>query len=78
MNQTATHIITQYKQAYEKLYHRVPQYLYALDENWVIVNGARMRVIDLQYVVHQLNEEFNQKQVKRQSVLHRLISWLNN
>ena len=78
MSSLAEQVIGQYKQAYQKLYNRTPQYLYVLDDEWVIVNGARMRATELQYVVQRLNEEYNQEHAKRRSVLNRLISWLKN
>jgi hypothetical protein len=65
MSSPAEQVIGQYKQAYQKLYDRTPQYLYVLDDNWVIVNGARMRATELQYVVQRLNEEYKQELMKR-------------
>lgn len=78
MELSAENVIIQYKQAYQRLYDRPPQYLYVLDSEWVIVNGARMRATELQFVVQRLNDEYNQQIKKRQSVVHRLISWLKN
>ncbi len=78
MATSAEYVISQYKKAYQRLYKRTPQYLYVLDEDWVVVKGARMRATELQYVVQRLNEEYQQEQEKRQSVVQRLISWLKN
>ncbi len=78
MSSFAEQVINQYKQAYQQLYNRTPQYLYVLDDEWVIVNGARMRATELQYVVQRLNEEYKQERAKQQSVIRRLISWLKN
>ena len=78
MSSSAEQIIGQYKQAYQKLYDRTPQYLYVLDSDWVIVNGARMRATELQYVVQRLDEEYKQQHINQQSVVQRLISWLKN
>ncbi len=78
MNLSAENVISQYKQAYQRLYDRTPQYLYVLDSEWVIVNGARMKATELQLVVQRLNDEYNQQIAKRQSIVHRLISWLKN
>ena len=72
------HVIGQYKVAYERLYNRTPQYLYVLDDNWVIVNGARMRTTELQYVTQRLEEEYHETVRKRQSLVKRLIRWLKN
>lgn len=71
-------VIGQYKLAYERLYNRTPQYLYVLDDNWVIVNGARMRASELQYVAQRLEEEYLESVRKRQSLVKRLIGWLKN
>lgn len=78
MGVSAEQVIGQYKKAYQRLYNRTPQYLYILDEDWVVVNGARMRATELQFVVDRLNEEYLYEQKKKQSVVHRLISWLRN
>lgn len=78
MSSSAEQAIGQYKQAYQRLYERTPQYLYVLDDEWVVINGARMRATELQYVVQRLNEEYKQELIKRQSVVQRLISWLKN
>lgn len=71
-------VIGQYKLAYERLYNRTPQYLYVLDDNWVIVNGARMRTTELEYVTRRLDEEYHETMRKRQSIVQRLIGWLKN
>lgn len=78
MNSLSEQVIGQYKQSYQRLYDRTPQYLYVLDDDWVIVNGARMRATELQFVVQRLDEEYQREQKKRQSVVQRLISWLKN
>jgi len=78
MGTSAEQVIGQYKKAYQRLYNRTPQYLYILDDDWVVVNGARMRATELQYVVQRLNEEYAQERKKQQSVIQRLISWLKD
>ena len=76
MISSAEQVIIQYKQAYQQLYDRTPQYLYVLDSEWVVVNGARMRTTELQFVVQRLNDEYKQVNAKRNSIVYRLISWL--
>lgn len=78
MSSFAEQVIGQYKQAYQQLYNRTPQYLYVLDDDWVIINGARMRATELQYVVQRLNEEYKEQRKKHQSVIKRLISWFKS
>ena len=78
MSSSAEQAIGQYKQAYQRLYNRTPQYLYVLDDDWVIVKGARMPATELQYVAQRLDEEYQQEHAKRQTVVQRLISWFKS
>jgi hypothetical protein len=47
----------------------------ALPGNWVIVNGAQMRVGDLELLTHQLEEEYRQQTLQKKTVINRLIGW---
>lgn len=67
-------VMVSYVDAYEKLYKRSPSGLRALDENWVIVNGARMQITELENLTRQLMLEYRQLEQKK-SVLNRLIKW---
>ena len=69
-------IIVHYVEAYQKLYNRRPKDLQNLDNGWVIVNGARMRVTELEYITRQLQQEINQDMLKRRNVVTRLLKWL--
>ncbi len=69
-------IMRRYVEAYQKLYNRIPKDLRALDEEWVIVNGARMRVSELEYLTRQLQQEYDQSIDQRRSVVNRLVKWL--
>jgi len=64
-----------YAEAYQKLYNRRPKDLRAIDNGWVIVNGARMRVTELEYLTVQLQREFNQGRDERRGVVMRLLKW---
>jgi hypothetical protein len=64
-----------YAQAYQRLYKRLPRDLRALDNNWVVVNGARMRVAELEYLTRQLQQEYDQSLAQRRSVVNRLLKW---
>jgi hypothetical protein len=68
-------VMAHYVAAYEKLYNRTPKDLRALDHEWVIVNGARMRVTELEYLTHQLQQEYLQGLEQRRSVVKRLLQW---
>ena len=65
-----------YAQAYQRLYNRRPRDLHALDHEWVIVNGAKMRAIELEYLTRQLQHEYRQRLAQKRSVVNRLLKWL--
>jgi hypothetical protein len=64
-----------YAEAYQKLYKRMPKDLRALDNNWVVVNGARMRVSELEYLTKQLQQEYSQSLDERRGLVNRLLKW---
>jgi hypothetical protein len=64
-----------YAEAYQKLYKRMPKDLRALDSNWVVVNGARMRVAELEYLTKQLQQEYSQSLAARKNLVNRLLRW---
>lgn len=68
-------VAAHYTEAYEKLYKRTPRDLRVLDNEWVIVNGARMRVAELEYLTRQLQQEYNQGLEQRRGVVLRLLNW---
>lgn len=72
----STHtVMHRYSEAYEKLYNRRPRDLRALDENWVIVNGARMRLAELEHLTKQLQLEYKQSVINKRNLVGRLIKW---
>ncbi|HLV34346.1 MAG TPA: hypothetical protein VKY59_04490 [Spirillospora sp.] len=48
-----------------------------LGGDWVIVNGARMRVRELEYLTRQLQYEYSRQHAARRSVVQRLIGWFS-
>lgn len=74
VTQDIKRIMVSYVEAYQQLYQRQPSNLHALDREWVIVNGARMRVSDLEKLTHQLLQEHRQLEAKK-SAISRLIKW---
>ena len=68
-------VMHNYVEAYTKLYNRHPTDLRALDEEWVVVNGARMRVSELVYLTGQLQQEYRQAMNQKRNMVKRLISW---
>ena len=64
-----------YTEAYHQLYKKQPKDLRALDQEWVIVNGARMRVSELEYLTHQLQQEYRQGIAEKRGMVNRLLGW---
>ena len=75
MSPVTERIVSHYAEAYQKLYKREPRDLRMVDNDWVIVNGARMRIRELQYLTEQLQQEYNQGLEDRKSVVQRLVKW---
>lgn len=71
----AEEVIHYYAKAYQKLYNRTPSDLRVVDNDWVIVNGARMRVSELEHLTRQLQQEYTQGLEERRSILRRLVTW---
>lgn len=72
---TTEKIVAHYAEAYQKLYNRAPKDLRMIDGDWVIVNGARMRVRELEYLTEQLHKEYNQGKEDKKNVVLRLLKW---
>lgn len=78
MAYNSEHVMRNYAEAYEKLYNRRPRDLRAVDGNWVIVNGARMRINELEILTQQLQMEYRQSISNKKSLVSRLIKWFKN
>lgn len=76
MSPSSEQVMLHYAEAYEKLYKRMPRDLRALDDDWVVVNGARMRVTELEYLTRQLQQEYRQGLADRRGIVNRLVKWL--
>jgi hypothetical protein len=72
------HVMHSYAEAYEKLYNRRPRDLRAVDRNWVIVNGARMRISELEILTKQLQMEYSQSMASKRNLVSRLIGWFKS
>ena len=70
-------IISHYAEAYQQLYKRTPKDVRILGNGWVSVNGAKMRVSELEYLTVQLKQEFSQGQMleQRLNIVNRLLKW---
>lgn len=69
--------LSHYAQAYQQLYKKSPRDLRMLDNGWVSVNGARMRVAELEFLTQQLHIEYNQHSASRRTVVQKLIGWFS-
>jgi hypothetical protein len=72
---SAEQAMRSYASAYQKLYKRLPKDLRALDGNWVVVNGARIQTVELQYLTARLEQEYAQLQEQKRSLVNRMIKW---
>lgn len=73
MQQDAELVMQRYVEIYRKLHNRTPQDLRTLDAEWVVVNGARMRVSELEFVITQLQKEYQQLISQKRGLVSRLI-----
>jgi len=67
--------MARYLHVYESLYKRTPRQLRDLGNNWVLVNGARMRVEELETLAEQLNREYQQVLANKRNVVKRLLAF---
>jgi hypothetical protein len=61
--------------AYQKLYNRMPKDVHTLDAEWVVVNGARMRIAELEYLTKQLQQEYAQGLEQKRNIVVKLMKW---
>ncbi len=64
-----------YADVYVKLYNRLPNELRTLDENWVVVNGARIHATELATLTESLEEEYAVVLEHKRNIILRLIAW---
>lgn len=67
-----------YLDIYRSLYRRAPSELRDLGGNWVLVNGARMTVEELEQLTEQLRRELHQEQARKRSLVKRLLNWFSS
>lgn len=66
-----------YAQAYQQVYRCLPRDMRILGNGWVSVNGARMRVAELEFLAEQLEFEYRRQTASRRGVVQRLIAWFS-
>jgi hypothetical protein len=74
-NLNSERIMARYLEIYQSLYRRAPSELRDLGNNWVLVNGARMTLQELEQLTEQLHHEFLLERERKRSVLKRLVGW---
>ena len=67
--------MARYLDMYQKLYHRSPRELRDLGNDWVLVNGARMSVDQLESLTGELALEYERYLKTRRSAVQRLLNW---
>ncbi len=74
----AENAVLQYVQAHERLYGRRPKDIRVLNPDWVLVNGAQIRVGELDHLTRQLILEYNQSMTQRKSLVLKLLNFFRN
>lgn len=69
--------MVQYLEVYQALYHRAPRELRDLGNNWVLVNGARMSIEELENLTNELNREYQQILANKRSIVKKLLNWFS-
>lgn len=75
---TPEQAMQRYTDAYRRLYKRAPREMRRLDEHWVVVNGSRIRVDELEYLTAQLERECGHEVEERRSIVNRLLKWFKS
>lgn len=74
----ASVIIGRYQQLYRKLYLQEPHELRDLGTGWVVVNGVRMRVAELERLTEQMQSQYRQTVTQKRSIVKRIVAWLHS
>ncbi|MBI5958717.1 MAG: hypothetical protein HY866_08280 [Chloroflexi bacterium] len=69
--------MARYSNLYLSLYQRSPKELRDLGNNWVLVNGARMNVDELENLSEELNREYQQVLANKRNLVKKMLSWFS-
>jgi hypothetical protein len=69
--------MARYLEVYLALYERQPKELRDLGDNWVLVNGARMSVDELENLAGELQREYQQMLSNKRSIVKKLLNWFS-
>jgi hypothetical protein len=67
--------MARYLDVYRLLYQREPRELRDIGNNWVLVNGARMSINELENLATQLKREYQQVLSNKRTIVQRLLNW---
>jgi len=67
-----------YVEVYMALYRRAPNELRDLGNGWILVNGARMSMHELDLLTSQLQHELQQERARKRSLVQRLLGWFSS
>ena len=70
--------MAKYLEIYQSLYRRTPTELRDLGGEWVLVNGARMSLIELEQLTQQLQREYQEERHRKRGLVKRLLTWFSN
>lgn len=71
-------LLQRYELVYRKLYLRAPSEIRDLGGGWVLVNGARMPISELERLTDQLQLEYRQSTAQKRNIVNRLVAWLRD
>jgi hypothetical protein len=69
--------MARYANLYLALYQRTPKELRDLGNNWVLVNGARMNIDELERLAEELSREYQQVLAHKRTLVKRLLGWFS-
>ena len=69
--------MSRYLEVYLALYQRAPKELRHLEDDWVLVNGARMRIDELEHLTEELTREYHQSMADKRSLVKKLLGWFS-
>lgn len=69
--------MARYLDVYRLLYQREPRELRDMGNSWVLVNGARMSVDELENLSEQLSREYQQVLSNKRSIVKKLLNWFS-
>ena len=70
-------VLNYYMEVYQQLYKKSPANATLLENDWVMVNHARMSIGELEQMTQQLQLEYRKQAARQHGIAKRLVGWLN-